>query len=252
MKNAILDKGKWRKIGKPKVVSVATPSKSASRHQPSVPEQHHEPAHVPKVASVIHPQLRRGGFAGPVSPVVEEQRVEREPAGDISRLGTRPSAPTFESEPTNPRQTERIDEVNQMQTNTAVKPRLTEGHYSNNAAAVIEEVSAEEKSGKLRQPRRSEKLRSEPARRRTRDLQGGMELLGLDFLLSVVENTTGDDELDITMRKLNFNELIRTDQLQAVDSNALKVYALNSDGHYDKHIQCEAIKELSVRTTQGK
>ncbi|HIJ69939.1 MAG TPA: hypothetical protein HPP87_01095 [Planctomycetes bacterium] len=251
MKNAILDKGKWRKIGKPKVVSVATPAKPASLEQPAS-KQKQESASGPKVSKVVYPQSRQVGSVVPVGPVVEEQRVEREPGGDMGRLGILPSASTFESEPTNPRQTERIDEVNQMQTNTVVKPRSTDGHYSNNAAAVIEEVSAEEKAGKPRQPRRSEKLRSEPSRRRTRDLQGGMELLGLDFLLSVVENTTGDDELDITMRKLNFNELIRTDQLQAVDSNALKVYALNSDGHYDKHIQCEAIKELSVRTTQGK
>jgi hypothetical protein len=59
-------------------------------------------------------------------------------------------------------------------------------------------------------------------------------------------------ELDVTMRKLNFNELIRTEQLQAVDSNALKVYALNEDGFYDKQIQYESIKELTARTSHSK
>jgi hypothetical protein len=79
-----------------------------------------------------------------------------------------------------------------------------------------------------------------------------MELLGLDFLLSVVENTDSDVEIDVTMRKLNFKELIRTEQLHSMDSNALKAYALNVDGFYDKHMQCEAMKELAARTTQGK
>ena len=54
------------------------------------------------------------------------------------------------------------------------------------------------------------------------------------------------------MTKLNFNELIRTDQLHAVDSNVLKEYGLNASGYYDKRIQCEAIKELTARTAQGK
>jgi len=239
MKKAILEKGNWRKIGKPKVVSVAAPAKPAVRQQAPKVEQKQGAAPGPSVVRVVQPQSPQVGSVPPIGPVVEGQRVKA-------------AVSTIESEPTNLKQTERIDEVNQMQTNTVVKPRTADGHYSNGPAAVIEEVSAEEKAPKPRQPRRSEKLQSAPARRRTRDLQSGMELLGLDFLLSVVENTASDDDLDVMMRKLNFNELIRTDQLQAVDSNVLKVYALNADGHYDKHIQCEAVKELAARTTQGK
>jgi hypothetical protein len=88
--------------------------------------------------------------------------------------------------------------------------------------------------------------------RTLRDLQSGMELLGLDFLLSIVENTNGDDdEKDVTMRKLNFKELLRRGKLNQADSNALKVYAINKGNLYDKDIQCEAIKTLAERTVKG-
>ena len=81
-----------------------------------------------------------------------------------------------------------------------------------------------------------------------KDLHSGMELLELDFLLDAVENTAGLDHKDITIRSLNFDELLRRDQLGRIDSNALRVYALNEGNLYDKHIQCAAIKELSSRT----
>jgi hypothetical protein len=248
MKKAILEKGSWGKFSKPKVVSVATPAKAASERQvPKVPappkrlqrpqEQEQKAAPQPRVVRVVHPQ--QGVGVPPAGRVMEGQRVES-------------AASTTRSKPSNLRQTGRIDKVNQMQTNTVVKPITAEGHYSNSPGAAIEETSTNEKASKTRAPGRSEKLRSEPARRRSRDLQSGMELLGLDFLLSIVEDTASNEDLDVTMRRLNFKELIRTDQLHAVDSNALKVYALNADGHYDKTIQCEAIKELTARTTQGK
>ena len=88
--------------------------------------------------------------------------------------------------------------------------------------------------------------KSEPGRER--DLAGGMEMLELDFLLSVVENTGIDDKNGVMMRKLSFNELVRRKQLEAADSKALKVYAINKDGLYGKDVQCEAIKELAERT----
>lgn len=81
-----------------------------------------------------------------------------------------------------------------------------------------------------------------------RDLGGGMEMLDMDFLLSVVENTTGNDKNDVTMRKLVFNELMRRDQVSAIDSHALKVYTLDDDRLYGKDIQCEAMKKLADRT----
>ena len=88
----------------------------------------------------------------------------------------------------------------------------------------------------------------EPAAQRDADLKSGMELLELDFLLSNVQNTDGDNKNDVTMRKLNFNELLRRAKLDLVSSSVLKVYAINQDNLYGKEIQCEATRELSRRT----
>ena len=83
-----------------------------------------------------------------------------------------------------------------------------------------------------------------------RDLAGGMEMLEQDFLLGVVENTRGADKNDVMMRKLVFNELLRREQLDVADSNALKVYAINEGNLYGKDIQCEAMKKLTERTAR--
>ncbi|GAI84680.1 unnamed protein product [marine sediment metagenome] len=99
------------------------------------------------------------------------------------------------------------------------------------------------------EPAGEEKAKDELAKERGKDLHSGMELLELDFLLSIVENTKGDDKNDVTMRKLNFNELLRREELNEADSNALKVYAINDGNLYSKDIQCEAMKELTTRTT---
>ncbi len=90
------------------------------------------------------------------------------------------------------------------------------------------------------------KRKSEPGGEK--DLAGGMEMLKLDFLVGIVEKTEGDDERDVTMRKLGFNELLRREQLKAVDSNSLKLYAVNEGNLYGKSIQCGAMKELTERT----
>ena len=94
-----------------------------------------------------------------------------------------------------------------------------------------------------------QKPKGKPAKKREKDLHSGMELLGLDFLLSVVENTKGGDENDVAMRKLNFNELLRREQLNEADSSALKAYAINKGNLYGKDIQCEAMRELAERST---
>jgi hypothetical protein len=83
---------------------------------------------------------------------------------------------------------------------------------------------------------------------RDKDLASGMEILELDFLLSIIENIDGDDKNDVTMRRLNFNELFRREQLDTIDSSALKTYAKNDGNLYGKVIQCEAMKELTKRT----
>ena len=107
-------------------------------------------------------------------------------------------------------------------------------------------------TGKVVEVRPSEKNSSEEAARESkeRNLAGGMELLELDFLLSVIESTKGNDKNDVTMRKLGLNELIRRKQADTIDSNALKVYAIDKGSLYGKVIQCEAMRVLTDRTTR--
>ncbi len=97
---------------------------------------------------------------------------------------------------------------------------------------------------------RRDKLRNESAGERGRDLHSGMEILELDLLLSIIEKTEGDDEKDVVMREINFKELRRREHLAAVNSDALKVYAVNKGNLYNKAIQCEAMKELTIRTAR--
>jgi hypothetical protein len=93
-----------------------------------------------------------------------------------------------------------------------------------------------------------ENMKSSFSRRGEKDLAVGMEILDLDFLLSIVENTEGNEKNDVAMRKLTFDELLRREQQDTVDSNALKVYAMNEGDLYGKIIQCEAMKVLTDRT----
>lgn len=83
-----------------------------------------------------------------------------------------------------------------------------------------------------------------------RNLGGGMEMLDLDFLLGVIESTDGEDKNDVAMRKLSFNEALRRNQQNEIDSSALTVYAVDEKGLYGKDIQCAAMKELTKRTEQ--
>jgi len=95
------------------------------------------------------------------------------------------------------------------------------------------------------------KLKNEFGKGRGKDLAGGMEMLEQDFLVGTVEKTKGDDNDDVMMRKLSFNELLRRGQLKSAGSKSLKVYAVNKGNLYGKDIQCEAMKELAERTGLG-
>lgn len=88
------------------------------------------------------------------------------------------------------------------------------------------------------------------ARKGEKDLNSGMELLELGFLLRIIENVNGDDEKDVIIRELNFKELLRRGKLNKADSNALKIYAINKGNLYGKDIQCEAMKNLAERTAR--
>jgi len=90
--------------------------------------------------------------------------------------------------------------------------------------------------------------KNRPATKRNKDLQSGMELLELNFLLSIVENTKGNGRNDVTMRKLNFNEVLRREKLSQVSSKVLTVYAIDRGKLYGKDIQCKAMGELAERT----
>jgi hypothetical protein len=93
-----------------------------------------------------------------------------------------------------------------------------------------------------------EEKSARPKRATQEDLESGMELLELDFLLGIIESTDGDDKNDVTMRKLCFNEVLRRQQQNEIDSFALKVYSVNDNNLYGKTIQCEAMKDLALRT----
>jgi len=86
------------------------------------------------------------------------------------------------------------------------------------------------------------------AAEKSKDLHSGMELLELDSLLNIVENTETNNQNDVTMRKLNFNELLRRGKLNQVNSKVLRIYAINQGNLYGKDIQCEAMRELAERT----
>jgi len=92
------------------------------------------------------------------------------------------------------------------------------------------------------------KVKNESPKEKGKDLQSGMELLEIDFLLSVVENTKCNEPNDVTMRKLSVSELLRRKKQDQVDSHVLKVYAVDAEDFYGKDIQCAAIRELTKRT----
>lgn len=84
--------------------------------------------------------------------------------------------------------------------------------------------------------------------KKARDVSSGMEILDLDFLVKIVENTKGRSKKDVMMRKLVFDELLRREQVTAVDSKALNIYTINKSKLYDKKIQSGAMKALAERT----
>ncbi|MHC4186780.1 MAG: hypothetical protein ACYST2_00630 [Planctomycetota bacterium] len=106
----------------------------------------------------------------------------------------------------------------------------------------------EKKPSETKDKENSEK---EVVMEKNKDLNSGMELLEMDFLLGIVEHTSNHDPKDVTMRKLNFDELLRRGNLDKIDSHALAVYAVNAGDPYGKEIQCEATMELARRTTKN-
>jgi hypothetical protein len=106
---------------------------------------------------------------------------------------------------------------------------------------IVELGGAEETTGEVTM---------EKKQRTGRNLAGGMDLLEMDFLLGVIENTDGDDKNDVAMRRLSFNEVLRRNQQSEIDSASLTVYSVDEKDLYGKDIQCAAMKELTRRTEQ--
>ncbi|MHC4792167.1 MAG: hypothetical protein ACYS8Y_12185 [Planctomycetota bacterium] len=115
--------------------------------------------------------------------------------------------------------------------------------FSKTAKATVAEPAFDFAAGAIG---REVKVRNKPVKKK--DLAGGMEMLELDFLVKVVEETKDKGKNDVMMQKLSFNELLRRGELKEADSKALKIYAKNEDNLYGKVIQCEAMKELAKRT----
>ena len=106
---------------------------------------------------------------------------------------------------------------------------------------IVELGGAEETAGEVTMEKKT---------RNARNLAGGMDLLEMDFLLGVIENTDGDDKNDVAMRRLSFNEVLRRNQQSEIDSASMTVYAVDEKDLYGKDIQCAAMKELTRRTEQ--
>jgi hypothetical protein len=84
-----------------------------------------------------------------------------------------------------------------------------------------------------------------------RDLKSGMELLSGSFLVKVIESRNDGicaDGIDIEMQRMCFAELLRRNELEAVSSEALKVYTVDEEGNYGKTIHRQAMEELFRRT----
>ena len=85
-------------------------------------------------------------------------------------------------------------------------------------------------------------------RTKGRDLKNGMDLLTREFLVDVVEKTDSAGKLDISMRCMCFDELVRRNELFALSSEALKVYVLNEGELFSKTIRLAAMAQLADRT----
>ncbi|MBW8036159.1 MAG: hypothetical protein FVQ79_11140 [Planctomycetes bacterium] len=97
---------------------------------------------------------------------------------------------------------------------------------------------------------KSVKKRPNRPRKGGKDMHSGMELLELAFLLGVVEDVDSREESEVIMRRLCFGELVRSDQRHEISSNTLKIYAMDVDGLYGKQVQCQAMLELTERTSK--
>ncbi len=225
MKETVLNKGGWRKIGRGKAktqdalpdVVVVTPAESNSE---SVRDDQSIKGSLPKKDLMMSADTA----------VVDDQTV---------------ATVVKESKVMEITEKTQDEEVSEMEAGNAKTQTTGRGRYSNTSGGTAEVTRGGRRAAKDTE----DKPRA--ARRGNRDLQSGLELLDLDFMLTIVENIEATDEQDITMRKLSFGELARTQRIHELDSAALKVYAMDEDGAFGKSVQVECFKELADRTASS-
>lgn len=237
----------WRKLGhvEPKVKSVKEPKFGAGT--------------APIAVSVAKPKTDHS----PPAPAVEQAAVAVAEAIEIKDRTvpakpkvisvTKPQKPKVPVSTVEPKVVNIINdcEVKEMDTNTVTKDRpANQGRFAERTTTVIGNGRREEKVSKIRETIRNE--RSDVNRKRGRDITSGMDLLDLDFMLDMAENVEASEPTDIQMRKLIFAEILRSERLHELDSSALKAYAVNEGGLFEKDVQCEAMKELTERTIHNR
>ena len=252
----------WRKLGhaEPKVKSVTEP-KFGSGTAPIAVSVAKPKSSTPPAKPQVKPSQNAVALAEPpeMKPPSPETKERVVPLKPMAASVTKPQRPKVPAPAEKPRVMNIIEqkqqcqekecEVNKMDTNTISTDRTANQSRFSEQTTTVGTIRREEKVNKVRDSIKKDN-RADNSRKRGRDLSSGMDLLDIDFMLDVVENIGASDANDLLMRKLIFNELLRTERLHEMDSQALKGYAINEGGLFDKDIQCEALKELTERTLQ--
>jgi hypothetical protein len=234
MKTAFTERTDWRRVGKskPRCIVVGANNGQGGGTTGALtnsvkPLKTYPQAMVP---NEDESNLDEGPFEAPGA----EAMAIAKPDNKTEAAGQRSDTGGFTS-------SERDLKVKEMDTTTITKTQPSQGRYATIGRS----------GGKTREERVTEKQQRSEARKRGRDLHGGLELLELDFLLDMVENIESSEEHDVQMRKASFHELARTSRLGEVDSNVLRYYCVDEGSLYDKQIQCEAMRELASRTQRS-
>lgn len=245
MKTAISEKSDWRRVGKSKAKCIVVGANSG-----------YGGTSAPGFAHSVKPLKT---YPQAYDPRVDEheydeheyyQGYDRAPGVEtMAKAGTndKMEAPASFGVPDveSITEIERDEEVKETETSTITSTQSSQGRY-----ATIGRSGGNNRPKEETATRGRTTAKASEARRRGRDLHGGMELLSIDFLLDIVENIESADAAEISMRKLSLHELMRTSRISEVDSNVLRYYCMDEEGLYDRQIQFEAMKELAERTRQ--
>ena len=246
MRNGLTEKSDWRRVGKSKAKCIVVGANngyggtSAPGFANTVkPLNTYPQAYDPRVDEheyEEHEYYEQGYDRAPGVESMVKAKVKKEMEVPVPQ-----GVPDVESIT----EIERDEEVKETETSTITSTQSSQGRYATIGRSGGNNRPNEEKASRGRGT-----AKASEARRRGRDLHGGMELLSIDFLLDIVENIDSTEEAEISMRKLSLHELMRTSRISEVDSNVLRYYCMDEDSIYDRQIQFEAMKELAERTRQ--